>query len=331
LNLTPAGLITGIPQAATPASPVTVTATDGAATASATVTLPVIASPVTISGTPPMGTRWIGYPGTWHYTVGGFPTPTTTVTAGQLPPGLTLDADGYLDGVPSQGGHYEFTVTASNGSGTDATIDSSVDISGGSIALHGLAPQGTTGSPYSYQFDVGGFPQPTVTVTGDVPPGLGVSPSGLLSGTPTRAGTYSFTLRAENGVDPSPTWPVTLQVLAPRTGSARPAVSVEGHRAAEGDRGTTPFTFTVSLSTASARQVSVHWATANGTAKAGTDYTARSGTLTFAPGQTRKTVTVQVRGDRAREATEAFTVRLSRPTHATLGQATATGTIVDDD
>jgi Calx-beta domain/Putative Ig domain len=329
LSLTTDGALAGTPQEVTPASDITVSATDGVATASTTVSLTVGPSAAAIWGTPPMGTRWIGY--SWHYGLGGIPAPTTSVISGQLPPGLTLSDDGWISGVPSEPGHYEFTVIAINGSGAETMLPSSIDVSGGSIALNGLPPQGTVGSAYSYQFDVGGFPAPAVTVTGDVPRGLTVSPTGLLAGTPTTPGTYRFTLQADNGVDPSPTWTSTVQILAAHTGTPTPAVRIEGHRAAEGDRGTTPFTITVSLSRASATRVTVHWATANGTAKAGSDYAARSGTLTFAPGQTTRTVTVQVTGDRAREATEAFTVRLSRPTHATLGQAVAAGTIVDDD
>ncbi|MFM8290349.1 MAG: cellulase family glycosylhydrolase, partial [Planctomycetia bacterium] len=94
---------------------------------------------------------------------------------------------------------------------------------------------------------------------------------------------------------------------------------------------TTPATFTVSLSAASSVPVTVQYATANGTALVGSDYTAASGTLSFAPGETRKTVTVLVTRDTAGEANETFSVKLTAATGGTIAKATAIGTIVDDD
>ena len=70
----------------------------------------------------------------------------------------------------------------------------------------------------------------------------------------------------------------------------------------EGHTGTRTATFTVTLSTASSQPVTVTYATANGTATAGSDYQAASGTVTFAPGETSKTINVLVNGDRARRA-----------------------------
>ncbi|TWU57387.1 Calx-beta domain-containing protein [Rubripirellula reticaptiva] len=92
-------------------------------------------------------------------------------------------------------------------------------------------------------------------------------------------------------------------------------------------------TFTVTRATGSDGTVTVAYATANGTATAGSDYTANSGTLTFANGETSKTITVAIINDTADESNETFTVTLSSPTGgATLGTAvTSTATIVDND
>ena len=65
----------------------------------------------------------------------------------------------------------------------------------------------------------------------------------------------------------------------------------------EGNSGTTPAVFTVSLSSASAQTITVNYATADGSAQAGRDYQAATGSLTFNPGETTKTVTVLVNGD----------------------------------
>ncbi|WP_143218430.1 Ig-like domain-containing protein, partial [Acidovorax sp. T1m] len=110
-----------------------------------------------------------------------------------------------------------------------------------------------------------------------------------------------------------------------------PSLSVANVSQVEGISGSSNQTFTVTLSAASAQAVSVGYATSNGTATAGSDYTASSGTLTFAPGETTKTFTVAVAGDTTAESDEAFTVTLSGPSNATLGTASATGTIQDDD
>ena len=100
---------------------------------------------------------------------------------------------------------------------------------------------------------------------------------------------------------------------------------------AEGDTGTRPATFTVSLSEASGSQVTADWATADGTATAGSDYTADHGTVTFAAGETTKTITVDVIGDRTFEPDETFKVNLSNASGAPISRGTGTGTIVNDD
>ena len=99
----------------------------------------------------------------------------------------------------------------------------------------------------------------------------------------------------------------------------------------EPDVGTVTATFTVTLSAASGKTVTVDFATANGTATSPADYTASSGTFTFNPGQTTKTIDVAVQGDLLNEANETYTVTLTNPTNATIPVATRTGTITDND
>ncbi|MFM8380313.1 MAG: S8 family serine peptidase [Planctomycetia bacterium] len=116
--------------------------------------------------------------------------------------------------------------------------------------------------------------------------------------------------------------------------NAAPAVgiSISGGSVTEGNTGTTPLTFTVTLAAAVSSTVTVNYATANGTAAAGSDFTAASGTLTFAPGETSKTVAVAVAGDTAFESNETFSLTLSgASSNARIATASATGTIVNDD
>ena len=88
--------------------------------------------------------------------------------------------------------------------------------------------------------------------------------------------------------------------------------------------------YTVTLSQASNQTVSVNYATANGTATAGLDYTATIGTLTFAPGVTTQVLNIPILNDSLNEADETFTLALSSPTNAILGAVTiATTTITD--
>ena len=114
-------------------------------------------------------------------------------------------------------------------------------------------------------------------------------------------------------------------------GLPKPALSIAGGSQAEGNAGSQPMSFRVTLAKRTPLRVSVAYATADGTATAGSDYTATSGTLVFAPGETSKTLAVPIVGDIAGEPDETFTLTLSQPVNAVLGQATATGTITGDD
>jgi uncharacterized delta-60 repeat protein len=110
-----------------------------------------------------------------------------------------------------------------------------------------------------------------------------------------------------------------------------PNISIGNVSLNEGNSGTTAFNFTVSLSAATSQTVTVNYATADGTANAPTDYQTASGTLTFAPGEISKTVTILVNGDTTIEPNETFTVNLSGAVNGTILGGTGTGTIITDD
>jgi len=88
--------------------------------------------------------------------------------------------------------------------------------------------------------------------------------------------------------------------------------------------------YTVTLSNASSQTISVNYATSNGTATAGSDYTATIGTLTFAPGVTSQVLNIPILNDSLNEADETFTLALSSPTNAALGTQTAATTTITD-
>jgi hypothetical protein len=110
-----------------------------------------------------------------------------------------------------------------------------------------------------------------------------------------------------------------------------PQLQISNATVTEGNTGTVAAQFTVTLAASSTKTVTVAYVTGDGTANAGSDYQAAGGTLTFAPGDTKKIITVLVNGDRLGEPNETFIVNLSSATNATIIIGQAVGTIVDDE
>ena len=122
--------------------------------------------------------------------------------------------------------------------------------------------------------------------------------------------------------------PVQVRIIDDdRPGGTAPDLEIQDAEVTEGGIAE----FTVTLSSAATGAVTVSYATVDGTATAGADYTTTSGMLSFTPGQTTKRVEVQTLPDTDQEGAESFTVRLSGATGATLTDGVATGTILDDD
>lgn len=112
---------------------------------------------------------------------------------------------------------------------------------------------------------------------------------------------------------------------------ANPSISVADATIVEGNAGTSTVTITVTLDAPSATQVQVNYATGDGTATSPSDYATTTGTLTFPAGTTTQTFTVPIVGDVNVEPDETFTVTLSAPSNATIGDGAATVTITNDD
>jgi Calx-beta domain-containing protein/VCBS repeat protein len=110
-----------------------------------------------------------------------------------------------------------------------------------------------------------------------------------------------------------------------------PLITISDVSRTEGNTGAASATFTVTLSHAINDYVLIPYSTANGTATAGSDYTAASGSVYIYAGWTSNTFTVTVNGDRLPEANETFFVNLSSPTNATLADGQGVGTILDDE
>ncbi len=116
----------------------------------------------------------------------------------------------------------------------------------------------------------------------------------------------------------------------PATLPPTPTLTISDQVGFEPTSGSGTFTLVATLSSASTQSVTVNYATSNGSATAGADYTQANNTLTFAAGETSKTILVTVLADTPNdERDETFTVTLSSPSGATLARSQATATIVD--
>ncbi|MFN7973831.1 MAG: Ig domain-containing protein [Acidobacteriota bacterium] len=259
LTLAPSGVLSGVPTTAGTYN-FDVTATDATGctgTASYTVVInPITCGTITLNPAAlPNGTIGIAYAQLISASGGTAPY-TFTVTAGALPPGLTLGAGGLLSGIPTTAGTFNFTVTATDANGCTGTQAYTIVIACGTITLLPAAlPNGTVNTFYSQVITAGGGTSPsTFAVTaGALPPGLGLSSAGLLSGTPTTAGTFNFDVTATDATGCTGTQSYTLVIdpincpaitLNP---AALPAatLNVPYVQAITASGGTAPYTFAV--------------------------------------------------------------------------------------
>ena len=271
---------------------------------------------------------------------------------------LTITAD-----ATSSTGRVTITAADNNVDAPDKEVTVSASVSGGlgisaaavtltitddderGVTVEPTALNVPEGDSRTYTVVLDSEPTDEVTVTVDVPSGAEVSvDEATLRFT---AGDWNGprTVRVTAEADAVADDPVTLRhaVSGGDYGSVRvddvtvtiaendePALTIGNERAGESDG---EMVFAVTLSAASSEEVTVAYATANGTAMAGDDYEAQNGTLTFSPGSgLTQTIAVPIIDDAVDEAEEeTFTVTLSNAQHATLADGEATGTIEDDD
>ncbi len=111
----------------------------------------------------------------------------------------------------------------------------------------------------------------------------------------------------------------------------KPFFTISNPTIVENNSGTNNLIFKVTLSTTSTQTITVNYATANNTATAGSDYTAKTGTLTFTPGQISQDIIISVNGDTAIEPDETFLINLANPSNALITDNQGLGTITNDD
>jgi hypothetical protein len=324
LSISPAGVISGTPTASGTFS-VTVKVTDSAqvtATQAYSITVAAASGLLSITTQPPLpgGQAGVAYTETFAAT-GGVQPYNWELFAGALPPGLSLSVlTGSLTGTPTAAGTFNFTVQVVDYIEHTATQPFSIAvIAAVKIITPPVMPDGTTGTLYSQQFlATGGVTPYTWSVAaGSIPTGLTLSTStGSLSGTPTTAGTFNFTIGVTDQSKESDSAAYTIKIVAPLSITTQPPLPAGVVGAAYSQTfaatgGTTPYQWFVSTGTAlpTGLTLSATAATVTGTPTA-------AGTFNF---------TIQVVDASGRSATASFTITVTAAltiTTATLPNAT---------
>jgi predicted extracellular nuclease len=208
---------------------------------------------------------------------------------------------------------FTFTVTRSGGDDGTVSADYTVNLPGGAGGADGSDVSGTLGGTVTF---LDGETSKTITVT--------------VNGDMAEEPNENFTVTLSN-----PQGGVTI---SDDTGAGTitnddspPVVSIGDSSVVEGADGVSYLVFTLTLDHSSTSTVTVDFATADGSATAGSDYVGHSGQVSFAPGETSQTVSIPIIGDTDIEANETFTVTLTNPVNGSVGDDSATGTITNDD
>ncbi len=233
---------------------------------------------------------------------------------------------GYYQGAPALSSQWApVTISLKRSADTTPFTLSSIDLSGY-----------TVGSTATVTFTGTHTDGTTVQQTCNVTATQGFQTFAFANFTNLKLVTWSFTGFSDyhqfrNVVLQTGGTPIATNVNFDTVQMPLPSLSVSDAQFQEGNSGTTYANFTVLLSQQNPYPVTVHYTTADGTAKAGTDYGAVTGAVTIEANQRYRVVQVPIYGNTTVEPDKTFTVQLFNPTNATLAQATATGTIVNDD
>ncbi len=223
LSLSTAGQITGTPTASGTFN-FTAQVKDST-NATATGNFSIIVNPVLAvsTSTLPGGTQGTSYTTTNLAATGGVTPYSWSVSSGSLPSGLTLSNSGQLSGLPTVSGTFNFTVKVTDASSGTATANLSITLAAApplAVTTSGSLPQGTLNTVYpSTNLNASGGIQPYTWIvvtpgTGPLPPGLTLSSSGQITGTPTAAGTYPFTVQVTDSISGTATANLSITVSA---------------------------------------------------------------------------------------------------------------------
>ncbi|MFG2040049.1 putative Ig domain-containing protein [Dactylosporangium sp. NPDC048998] len=193
------------------------------------VTVVVVAPAITITSGTPTSPWYTGqqYPTHTFTATGGTAPYSLSLRSGSLPVGMALSSSGKFSGTPTTPGSYTFGIRMSDANGFYAEQEVTVVIAAPATAItSGAPPRGAVGSAYSFTFTASGDSNIQFSVTaGDLPDGLTLAPGGALTGSPEKAGSFTFTVKA-TGTASSATVDVTLVIdAAPSPSPSAPAPS----------------------------------------------------------------------------------------------------------
>jgi hypothetical protein len=229
LSLSTSGVLSGIPTSIGSYTFQVRVTDSGLATLSSvwTLSLQITSQPtVATSATLPSAQQGTAYSQALVAT-GGSGSYSWYIAAGSLPPGLTFSTSGAISGTPTSGGVYNFVARVSDSSTGSALQSFTLSVSSALAISTSTLPGASVGVPYTQTLSASGgvTPYTWTLASGTVPPGLSLSTNGILSGTPTTGGTYSFTVRATDSLSSVATQPLSIVVasaLAITTSSTLP-------------------------------------------------------------------------------------------------------------
>jgi hypothetical protein len=224
INIISAGVLSGAPTILnTAGTPVTIQVQDSAlppqtTTISGNIHVAPVLTIATPTGSLPDAVVGLAYNFTFKSN-GGLTPITWSVKSGTLPTGLTLSPSGTITGTPTAGGSFSFTIQASDGSSPAQSITINVSVRSATrlviTTAGGALPDAVLGSnytPITLQFTGGTAPQVWSVGAGQLPPGIGLSSGGVISGSPGATGTYSFTARLQDAASPAQVASIALSI-----------------------------------------------------------------------------------------------------------------------